>query len=152
ICQTGITEKVELKTINTSFGLRTTGELYATFYLAIIIFHNALDNFLKISATPSFIRRGGDVLKVEASNLPMGIIEEVDVDIVNEQLQSEDLLIMMSDGIFDGPKHVENTDIWLKRKIRAMETDEPQEIADLLLEEVIRTRNGDIIDDMTVLV
>src|SRR5699024_10387139 len=95
-------------------------------------------------------RSGDDLIKVEASKLPMGIIEEVDVHIVNEQLQSEDLLIMMSDGIFDGPKHVENTDIWLKRKIRAMETDEPQEIADLLLEEVIRTRNGDIIDDMTV--
>lgn len=49
-------------------------------------------------------------------------------------------------------KDVENIDIWIKRKIKEMDTEDPQEIADLLLEEVIRTRSGDINDDMTVLV
>ena len=47
-------------------------------------------------------------MKVEASNLPMGIIKEFDVDVVSEQLKAGDLLIMMSDGIFEGTKHIEN--------------------------------------------
>src|SRR5699024_5719232 len=72
--------------------------------------------------------------------------------IVNEQFKAGDLLIMMSDGIFDGPKHVANTDMWFKRKLRHIQTDNPQDIADLLLEEVIRTRSGEIEDDMTILV
>ncbi|WP_096272352.1 stage II sporulation protein E [Paucisalibacillus globulus] len=152
ILQTGIPEKVAIKSINSILALRTTDEMFATLDLAVINLHNAFVRFLKIGSTPSFVKRGDQLLKIEASNLPMGIIREFEVDIVNEQLQSEDLLIMMSDGIFDGPKHVENTDIWLKRKIREMETDHPQEIADLLLEEVIRTRSGEIEDDMTVLV
>ncbi|MEN2766709.1 stage II sporulation protein E [Ornithinibacillus xuwenensis] len=152
ILQTGIPEKVAIKSINSILALRTTDEMFATLDLAVINLHNAFVRFLKIGSTPSFVKRGDQLLKIEASNLPMGIIREFDVDIVNEQLQSEDILIMMSDGIFDGPKHVENTDIWLKRKIREMETDDPQEIADLLLEEVIRTRSGMIEDDMTVLV
>lgn len=33
-----------------------------------------------------------------------------------------------------------------------METKDPQEIADLLLEEVVRSNYGQIVDDMTVLV
>lgn len=152
ILQTGIPEKVAIKSINSILALRTTDEMFATLDLAVINLHNAFVRFLKIGSTPSFVKRGDQLLKIEASNLPMGIIREFDVDIVNEQLQSEDILIMMSDGIFDGPKHVENTDVWLKRKIREMETDQPQEIADLLLEEVIRTRSGEIEDDMTVLV
>jgi stage II sporulation protein E len=152
ILQTGIPEKVAIKSINSILALRTTDEMFATLDLAVINLHNAFVRFLKIGSTPSFVKRGDQLLKIEASNLPMGIIREFDVDIVNEQLQSEDILIMMSDGIFDGPKHVENTDVWLKRKIREMETDNPQEIADLLLEEVIRTRAGEIEDDMTVLV
>jgi stage II sporulation protein E len=152
ILQTGIPEKVAIKSINSILALRTTDEMFATLDLAVINLHNAFVRFLKIGSTPSFVKRGEQLLKIEASNLPMGIIREFEVDIVNEQLQSEDLLIMMSDGIFDGPKHVENTDLWLKRKIREMETDNPQEIADLLLEEVIRTRSGEIEDDMTVLV
>ncbi len=152
ILQTGIPEKVAIKSINSILSLRTTDEMFATLDLAVINLHNAFVRFLKIGSTPSFVKRGNQLLKIEASNLPMGIIQEFDVDIVSEQLQAEDILIMMSDGIFDGPKHVENTDVWLKRKIREMETDNPQEIADLLLEEVIRTRSGVIEDDMTVLV
>jgi len=70
---------------------------------------------------------------------------------VGEQLKSGDLLIMISDGIYDSPKHIENTDMWLKRKLREIQTDVPQEMADLILEEVIRL-SGDICDDMTVLV
>ncbi|MFD1039870.1 stage II sporulation protein E [Virgibacillus byunsanensis] len=152
ILQTGIPERVAIKSINSILALRSTDEMFATLDLAVINLHNAFVRFLKIGSTPSFIKRGDQMLRVEASNLPMGIIQEFDVDIVSEQLKSEDLLIMMSDGIFDGPKHVENTDVWLKRKIRDMETNDPQEIADLVLEEVIRTRSGAIEDDMTVLV
>lgn len=152
ILQTGIPEKVAIKSINSILALRTTDEMFATLDLAVINLHNAFVRFLKIGSTPSFVKRGNQLIKIEASNLPMGIIREFDVDIVNEQLKAEDILIMMSDGIFEGPKHVENIDLWLKRKIREMETDNPQEIADLLLEEVIRTRSGEIEDDMTVLV
>ncbi|MEK4299070.1 stage II sporulation protein E [Oceanobacillus sp. FSL W8-0428] len=152
ILQTGIREKVAIKTINSILALRTTDEMFATLDLAVVDLHNASAEFLKIGSTPSFVRRGNAMLKIEASNLPMGIIKEFDVDIVSEQLKPDDLLIMMSDGIFDGPKDVENIDIWIKRKIKEMDTEDPQEIADLLLEEVIRTRSGDINDDMTVLV
>ncbi|MBP2078517.1 stage II sporulation protein E [Oceanobacillus polygoni] len=152
ILQTGIPEKVAIKSINSILSLRTTDEMFATLDLAVMDLHNASVKFLKIGSTPSFIKRGSNMIKIEASNLPMGIIQEFDVDIVSEQMNSEDLLIMMSDGIFEGPRHVENVDLWLKRKIREMATDDPQEVADLLLEEVIRTRSGEIEDDMTVLV
>jgi stage II sporulation protein E len=91
-------------------------------------------------------------MKIQASNLPMGIIQEFDVDVVSEQLKAGDLLIMMSDGVFEGPKHVENFDLWMKRKITELKTDDPQEVADLIMEEVIRSRSGNIEDDMTVVV
>lgn len=152
ILQTGIREKVAIKTINSILALRTTDEMFATLDLAVIDLDDAFAQFLKIGSAPSFVRRGNTMIKVEASNLPMGIIQEFDVDIVSEQLKPNDLLIMMSDGIFDGPKNVENIDMWIKRKVKEMDTEEPQEIADLLLEEVIRTRSGEINDDMTVLV
>ncbi|HEX6593222.1 MAG TPA: stage II sporulation protein E [Bacillota bacterium] len=152
ILQTGIPEQVAIKSINSILALRTNDEMFATLDLAIINLHNAFVRFLKIGSSPSFIKRGNHLLKMEASNLPMGIIQNFDVDIVTDQLKSGDLLIMMSDGVFEGPRHVENTDIWMKRKILHMETNDPQEIADLLLEEVIRTRAGVIEDDMTVLV
>lgn len=152
ILQTGIPENVAIKSINSILSLRTTDEMFATLDLAVINLHNAFVRFLKIGSIPSFIKRGKEILNIEASNLPMGIIAEFDVEIVSQQLKAGDLLIMMSDGIFEGPKHITHIDVWFKRKIREITTDDPQEIADLILEEVIRARAGSIEDDMTVLV
>ena len=152
ILQSGIDEEVAIKSINSILSLRTTDEIYATLDLAIVDLQDASSRFIKVGSTPSFIKRGNKVIKVQASNLPIGIIKEFDVDVVSEQLKAEDILIMMSDGVFDGPKYIENIDIWMKRKIQELETNDPQEIADIILEEVIRTRDGSIDDDMTVIV
>ncbi|MEQ6377536.1 stage II sporulation protein E [Bacillaceae bacterium S4-13-56] len=152
ILHSGIEEKMAIKSINSILSLRTTDEIFSTLDLAVIDLQTAFTRFLKIGSTPSFIKRGDQIIKVEASNLPIGIIHEFEVDVVSEQLKAGDLLIQMSDGIFEGPKHVENVDMWLKRKIKDMETNDPQEVADLILEEVIRTKAGEIDDDMTVVV
>lgn len=152
ILQSGIEEKVAIKSVNSILSLRTTDEIFSTLDLAMIDLKNASAKFLKIGSTPSFIKRGNKVIKIQASNLPMGIIQEFDVDVVSEQLKAGDLLIMMSDGVFEGPKHVENYDLWMKRKVQELQTDDPQEVADLIMEEVIRSRSGMIEDDMTVTV
>ncbi len=152
ILQSGIEERVAIKSVNSILSLRTTDEIFSTLDLAMIDLQTASAKFLKIGSTPSFIKRGNKVIKIQASNLPIGILEEFEVDVVSEQLKAGDLLIMMSDGIFEGPKHVENYDLWMKRKIQELETDNPQEISDLILEEVIRSRENVIGDDMTIAV
>ncbi|MCM2535569.1 stage II sporulation protein E [Neobacillus pocheonensis] len=152
ILQSGIEERVAIKSINSILSLRTTDEIFSTLDLAMIDLQNASAKFLKIGSTPSFIKRGSKVIKIQASNLPIGILQEFEVDVVSEQLKAGDLLIMMSDGVFEGPKHVENYDLWMKRKIQELQTDDPQEISDLIMEDVIRSRGGLIDDDMTVTV
>jgi len=150
--QSGISEPVAIRSINSVLSLRTTDEMYATLDLAVVNLHNARVRFLKIGSAPSFIKRGNEIIQLEANNIPIGIIDFVTLDIVQDQLRHGDLLIMMSDGIYDGPKYIKNIDVWLKRKISDIETNEPQEIADLLLEEVIRTNDGVIRDDMTIVI
>ena len=152
ILQSGIEEKVAIKSINSILSLRTTDEIFSTLDLAIVDLQNASARFLKIGSTPSFIKRGNKIIKIQASNLPIGMIQEFEVDVVSDQLKAGDLLIMMSDGVFEGPLHVENYDLWMKRKLQGLETDDPQEVADLILEEVIRSRSEVIHDDMTVTV
>jgi stage II sporulation protein E len=152
ILHSGIEEKVAIKSVNSILSLRTTDEIFSTLDLAMIDLQNASAKFLKVGSTPSFIKRGNKVFKIQASNLPIGILQEFEVDVVSEQLKAGDLLIMMSDGVFEGPRHVENYDLWMKRKIMELQTDDPQEVSDLIMEEVIRSRQGLIEDDMTVAV
>ena len=152
ILQSGIKEKIAIKSINSILSLRTTDEVFSTLDMAVIDLQNAEAKFLKVGSAPSFIKRGREIIRIQANNLPIGILQEVDVDVVHVQLKPGDLLIMMSDGVYEGPPYVENRDIWMKRKISEIETDKPQEVADLILEEVIRSRSGEIHDDMTVVV
>nr|WP_051045275.1 stage II sporulation protein E [Halalkalibacterium ligniniphilum] len=152
VLQSGIEETVAIKSINSVLSLRTTDEIFSTLDLAMVDLQDASVNFLKIGSIPSFIKRGNRVIKIEANNLPMGMIQEFDVDVVSQQLKAGDLLIMMSDGIFDAPKQIENKELWIKRLISELDTDDPQEAADLILERVIRSGHNQIEDDMTVIV
>src|SRR5699024_3531288 len=120
--------------------------------LVIINLHNAFARFIKIGSSPSFIKRNNEVMQIQSNNLPIGIIEQVDMDIVNKELEHDDIIVMMSDGVYEGPKNIKNHEYWIKRKISNMKTTDPQEIADLLLEEVVRNEYGTIDDDMTVVV
>lgn len=152
LLQSGMDEKLSIKTINSVLALRSTDEMFATVDLALVDLQTAHTRFVKIGSTPSFIKRGADVITVTANNLPAGILEEIEVDVVTRTLRPGDLLIMMSDGIYEAPRHIENRQMWMRRMIAELETDDPQEVADCLLEKVIFQHSGQIVDDMTVLV
>ncbi|MFY9997326.1 MAG: stage II sporulation protein E, partial [Leclercia sp.] len=76
ILQSGIEEKVAIKSVNSILSLRTTDEIFSTLDLVMVDLQNASARFLKIGSTPSFIKRGGKIMKIQASNLPMGILQE----------------------------------------------------------------------------
>lgn len=152
LLQSGMNEQLAVKSVNSILLLRSPEEIYATVDLAIIDLYSANTTFLKIGSTPSFIKRGNDVIPIVASNLPIGIIQEIDVDFIHMPLQQGDLLIMMSDGIYDAPGYAVNKELWMKRVISELRSNDPQEIADNLLDTVVRFHDGAIHDDMTVLV
>ncbi|MCL6456935.1 MAG: stage II sporulation protein E [Gorillibacterium sp.] len=152
LLQSGMNEKLAIKSVNSVLLLRSLDEIYATVDLAIIDLYSAHTTFMKIGSIPSFIKRGSEVIPISASNLPVGILSEIDVDLVALQLQPGDILIMMTDGIYDAPGHAVNKELWLKRLILEISTEDPQEFADCLLERVVRYQQGQIDDDMTVIV
>jgi len=152
LLELGLDETLCIKSINTVLSLRSPDETFATVDLALVDLHSGQTKFIKTGSTPSFIKRGDEVIPISANNLPIGIIEEIDVDVVQYALQPGDLLIMITDGIYDAALSIENKNLWMKRKISELKTEDPQEIADLLLELVIRQHYGEIKDDMTVMV
>lgn len=151
ILASGMDEEMAIRSVNSILTLRSTEEMFSTLDLAIIDLQDATGKFIKIGSTPSFIKRGNEVIQIEASNLPFGAMEHADVDVVTEQLKDGDLLVMMSDGIFDIQSPIENVEIWMKRMIGQMETNDPQEMAEQLLERVLRISDGTIDDDMTIM-
>ncbi|NDI37054.1 stage II sporulation protein E [Chengkuizengella sediminis] len=152
LLQSGMDEKIAIKSVNSVLFLRSSDEMFATIDVALIDLYTAKTTFLKIGSTPSFIKRGDEVITISENNLPVGILHEIDVDIIEMQMQPDDIIIMMSDGIYDAPGLANNKELWMKRNIQNMQTDDPQDIADCLFEAIVRQNHGEILDDMTVVV
>jgi len=152
LLQSGMDEKLAVKSVNSILMLRSPDEVYATVDMALIDEFSAQTTFLKIGSSPSFIKRGHEVIPITASNLPIGIIQDIEIDLVTVQLLPGDILIMMTDGVYDAPGYAVNKDLWIKRTISEIRGDDPQEMADCLLETVIRYQKNTIHDDMTVVV
>lgn len=152
LLQSGMDEKLAIKSVNSVLMLRSPDEIFATVDMAIIDLYNANTTFMKIGSTPSFIKRGKEVIPIMANNLPVGILHEIDVDLISTPLKPGDVLVMMTDGIYDAPGYTVNKELWMKRILQEMEVEDPQEFADCLLERIVRFQDGDIEDDMTVIV
>jgi stage II sporulation protein E len=152
LLQSGIDELLAVKSVNSVLLLRSPDEMFATVDLALIDLYSAHATLLKIGSTPSFIKRGKEVIPVAANNLPIGILQEIDIDVLRVQLLPGDTLIMMTDGVLDAPGHAVNKELWMKRILREIGTDDPQELADELLDMALRQNPDGIRDDMTVVV
>ena len=67
-------------------------------------------------------------------------------------LNEDDILVMCSDGILESSEEYTNKELWLKFLLEELETDDPQKIADIILQEAIDNNYGKAKDDMTVIV
>ncbi|MFC4767559.1 stage II sporulation protein E [Effusibacillus consociatus] len=152
LLKAGFDEQLAIKTVNSVLLLRSRDEIFTTLDLALIDQFNAQTEFLKIGSVPSFVKRGNEVISVRGENVPIGILQDIDIQTVVADLKEGDLLILMSDGIYDAPKHVFDKEDWLKKQIARFDSTDPQAIADMLVELAVRVNHGKIVDDMTVLV
>lgn len=152
LLKAGFDEKLAIQTVNSALLLRSRDEMFTTLDMALVDLYSAHAQLLKVGSAPSYIKRGKSVRTITGANVPIGILRDIEVHAIGEQFHDGDLLILMSDGIYDAPNQLYDKDDWLRRQIGRLETDEPQAVADTLLEAAVRLNHGEIQDDMTVLV
>ena len=55
--------------------------------------------FIKSGAAPSYIKRGGEILRVRARTMPLGILHAPDAEQINVDIKAGDILVLLSDGL-----------------------------------------------------
>lgn len=151
LLKAGFDEQLAIKTINSTLLLRSREEMFTTLDMALVDLFSAQAEFLKVGSAPSFLCRSGEVRSVAGANVPIGILQDIDVQTIHEQLQDGDLLVLMSDGVFDAPA-VYDKEEWFAERIAGLSECDPQTIADTLLDAAAAINHGQIDDDMTVVV
>lgn len=152
LMEAGFDEDITVNTVNSIMGMRfAEDEKYATLDLSKVDLYNGDAIFVKIGAAPSFIKRGCDVKSVNSKNLPLGLVDEVDIETIKDNLKPGDILINVSDGILDIKKSNNRKVSWLEEYLKNINGD-PRELSEKILNKAKSLSKGNLSDDMTVIV
>ncbi len=153
LMEAGFHKDIAIKTVNSILVTKSSDEIFATMDLTIFDLYTGKVEFVKIGAAPSFIKRKNGVVEtIKSTSLPIGILEKVDIESFGKKMESGDFLIMVSDGVLDAEKEMENREEWIANMLEEMNDRNPQTIADQILDTAIKKYQNKIEDDMTVLV
>ncbi|MBQ3047785.1 MAG: SpoIIE family protein phosphatase [Clostridia bacterium] len=105
-------------------------------------------DFIKQGATVGFIKNSKEINKIQSNSLPIGILQKVSPKITKTILSTEDIVIMLSDGVVDAFGEEQNLIDYLTR----LPLKTPQEMANAILNKAKSKQKNYPKDDMTVLV
>lgn len=119
-------------------------ECFATVDLLEIDLLSGKAGFIKSGAAPSYILRDGSLFKIASNTLPVGITREITAEEIKFELESGDVIILVSDGIAQSFED----GVWLTELVCLEWDNNLDTMAKRILSEA--KRNNKRSDDMTV--
>ena len=146
--RTGYSRAQALKAVN-SLMLACAGEdVFATLDLCLLDLYEGRATLDKLGACTSFLLRGDECEAFEADALPLGMLPDVQPCSRQIELETGDLIVMMTDGVADAiPGGMEG----VRQAILSARAQEPRALCRSLIERALRAQRGAAGDDMTVM-
>ncbi|MBQ3213728.1 MAG: SpoIIE family protein phosphatase [Clostridia bacterium] len=122
-------------------------DVFSALDISVVDLKNGQVDFIKQGATIGFVKKGESLSKIESNSLPLGILQEVKPKVTKTVLSTDDMVIMLSDGVVDAFKE-DDLEVYLK----SLKENNPQVLADKILNKAKRQQKNYPEDDMTVMV
>jgi stage II sporulation protein E len=152
LLETGFSHDVAVHTINSALMLKSRDETFATLDLMVLDLYGGQAEFVKVGACPSIVKTADRIETIRASNLPVGIVENVDVEPIRHKLSPGDIVVMFSDGLLDSLKdRVQDPEHFIIQCLASINTKNPQELVETLMKTVLDKVQGNAKDDVTIL-
>jgi stage II sporulation protein E len=151
LLEAGFSKEAAAQMINGALAAAGQEENMSTLDICSMDLYTGECEFLKVGAACTYIKRGQLVDRLSAQNLPLGVFQQIEPEVMSRTLQSGDYVIMLSDGILDALSRGLGEEV-MPEIIGRMDYTNPNEIANQILTYAIRQSKGQIRDDMTVLV
>ncbi len=150
LLRNGFKQGTAIDVVNSALSLRGSEESFVTLDMCLVDLYSGAAEFIKTGASTSFIKRGSAVTTIKGSTLPVGLLYNVEKEVVVEHVMPGDMIILASDGLLG--MDMDGEGAWLARVIGEAVVNTPQTMAEYLLDKVISISSGKIKDDITVLV
>ncbi len=143
----GFDNDVILESVNKLLAINNQ-ENYSTLDVCLLDLEKEIADFIKVGAPIGFIKRESNIEMVEGSALPIGALENITPATYKTTVSTKDIVIMSTDGIVDAFGDYES----MLDFISGLATNNPQTIAEAVLNEALSLTGMSAKDDMTVLV
>ncbi len=148
----GFDKDTTLKLINALLVLKSNDDSFTTIDLSVVDLYKGEVEFVKVGAVPTFIKREDRVENIKTVSLPAGVLSNIEMELVHKKINTGDFIIMMSDGVLDYFSNDTQNEKEMTRFINEVNTTNPQEMADRILDEAYKRCENDPTDDMLVIV
>ncbi|WP_029451483.1 stage II sporulation protein E [Clostridium algidicarnis] len=147
----GFDKITAINTVNSIMGFKfSEDEKFSTLDLNSIDLYSGKITFMKVGAVASFIKRAEKIDIIKSKTLPIGVLDKVDIDIIDKKVKNGDIVVTVSDGVLDC---CEGGSIeWLAEYLVKSNKNTPKELAEDIIEKVKELSGGKIKDDMTAIV
>lgn len=143
LLEAGIPCGSALRLVNSALMVKGGRESLATLDTTVVDCYTGTALFYKAGAAPTFLRRQGRAMRLEATSLPAGILDCVEPVERRFDLREGDLILMVSDG-------VPTEEPWVEEQLVAWDGEDPTELCRRIAE-AARLRCRELKpDDITV--
>lgn len=150
LLETGYQTETAIQIVNSTLAMKSNEQNMSTLDLCELDLYQGICELRKVGAACSFLKRMNMVEQISGHNLPLGIFQKMDVEVVRRTLMDGDIIILISDGVLEGLEQSGCEDTMCE-VISKLSTESPKELAETLLQYVLRQSKGHIRDDMTII-
>lgn len=146
--EAGFDKTIAVRLINSIMVMKSANEAFATVDMCVMDLFSGEAEFIKNGAEPSYIKRKDGTETVRAASLPVGVVQDMEIESFAHRLNDGDFIVMLSDGIQMKNGHGD----WIKKLIEEADANMPaQELADRIMDMSVALKGGVKDDDMTVM-
>jgi stage II sporulation protein E len=145
----GFPKETAFQMLNTAMVMGREEVKFSTIDMVEFNLETAECELSKAGGSTTFIKRADGVECIKSTSLPVGVMSKHEIDYTHRQLQSGDMVIMMTDGVMDALP-VGEQDFLMKMIVEGTSLNNPKELAHHVLEQVLECSGKVPADDMTV--
>lgn len=152
LLESGFDKDMAVSMINSVLVLKSDEDNPCTIDISTVDLFSGDVEFVKIGAAPTFIKKQGRVEIVRSASLPAGVLPGVDAELAKKNIDSGDMIIMVTDGIIDSLAGDEPGDRRLMKLLQELDSLNPQMVASEIVNEANKCCDEKPCDDLTALV
>ncbi len=146
----GFPMETAIQMMNTALVIGREEVRFSTVDMCVFDLYQGNCEFMKAGASTTFVRYSDRVERISSTTLPIGVIQDIEIDRVKRELSDGDFVIMITDGVMDALP-VGEQEALMSTFIGGTNINNPKELAHHILGQVLEWTGEAPMDDMTVI-